>query len=46
MSENIGQGRTQWGEVGFEKAPLSLICYKNLINCAKEINCFRIPFAC
>ena len=26
---------------GIEPA-LSLICYKNFINCAKEINCFRI----
>ena len=26
--------------------PLSLICYKNFITCAKVINCFRILFAC
>ena len=24
----------------------SLICYKNFITCEKEINCFRILFAC
>jgi len=38
------QGRTQRG-VGLKK-PLSLIFYKNFITCAKEINCFRILFAC
>jgi len=26
--------------------PLSLICNKNFITCTKEINCFRILFAC
>jgi len=26
--------------------PLSLIFYENCITCAKEINCFRILFAC
>jgi len=28
------------------KSPLSLIFYKNFITCAKDINCFRILFAC
>jgi len=26
--------------------PLSLIFYENFITCAKEVNCFRILFAC
>ena len=26
--------------------PFSLIFYEKLITCAKEINCFRILFAC
>jgi len=34
------QGRTQGG-LGLTPV-LSLICYKNFITCAKEINCFRI----
>jgi len=33
-------------EIGVEILPLNLICYKNFITCAKEINCFRILFAC
>jgi len=41
------QGRTQ-GEVGgwLGFSPFSLTFYKNLIACAKKINCFRILFAC
>jgi len=41
------QGRTQgggWG-VGLKK-PLILIFYKNAITCTKEINYFRMLFAC
>jgi len=38
---NNGQGRTQWVILGLPP-PLSLMCYKNVITCAKEINCFRI----
>ena len=38
------QGRTQ-GELGL-KHPLRWIFYKNFVTCAKEINCFRILFAC
>ena len=33
--------RGRWGY-----SPLSLIFYENCITCAKEINCFRILFAC
>ena len=32
--------------VGGVNPPFSLICYKNFITCEKEINCFRILFAC
>jgi len=28
------------------KPPFSLIFYEKFITCAKEINCFRILFAC
>jgi len=34
------------GGIGVKPTPLSLIFYKNFITCAKEINCFRIHFAC
>ena len=40
-----GQRRTQ-GEGFGVKSPSSLVLYKNFITCAKEINCFRIHFAC
>ena len=34
-------------QVGVGLTPhFSLICYKNFITCEKEINCFRILFAC
>jgi len=39
------QGRTQGGLVGL-KTPLELDILQNFITCAKEINCFRILFAC
>ena len=39
------QSRAYARGVGVKK-PLSLIFYKNVITCAKEINCFRILFAC
>jgi len=40
------QGRTQGvGGVGV-KTPLELDILQNFITCAKEINCFRIVFAC
>jgi len=40
------QGRTQ-GELGLGlKPPLELDILQNFITCAKEINCFRILFAC
>jgi len=31
---------------GVAVTPLSLIVYKNIFVCAKDINCFRIHFAC
>jgi len=37
------QGRTQGVGV---KPPLKLDILQNFITCAKEINCFRIIFAC
>jgi len=48
LSENIrsDQGRTQGGVVVGVNPPFSLIFYKKFITCAKEINCFRILFAC
>ena len=39
------QGHTQVG-YWIKKKPLSFIFYKNFITCTKEINCFRIYFAC
>ena len=41
----VGQGRTQGRVLGLNSF-LNLIFYENFITCAKEINCFRIPFAC
>jgi len=38
------KGVRKWG-IGLKKT-LSLIFYKNFITCTKEINCFRIYFAC
>jgi len=39
------QGRTQGGGLGL-KPPLELDILQNFITCVKEINCFRILFAC
>jgi len=32
--------------VGGVNPPFSLTCYKKFITCEKDINCFRILFAC
>jgi len=40
------QGRTQGGVLGLNPPPLELDILQNFITCAKEINCFRILFAC
>jgi len=34
------------GGVGVKNPPFSLIFYEKFITCAKEIDCFRILFAC
>jgi len=34
------------GGVGVKPPPLELDILRKLITCAKEINCFRILFAC
>jgi len=34
------------GGFGVNNIPFTLICYKNFITCAKDINCLRILFAC
>jgi len=39
------QGRTQGGSLGLNP-PLILVFYNNFTTFAKEINCFRILFAC
>jgi len=39
------QGRMQGGG-GVKTPPLELDILQNFITCAKEINCFRILFAC
>jgi len=41
---NSNKGRTQGGSLGLN--PLNLIFYKNFITSTKQINYFRILFAC
>ena len=40
------KGVRKGGQLVWVNPPLSLIFYENFITCAKEINCFRILFAC
>ena len=44
--EGCAQGRMQGRGFGVKTPPWVLIFYKNFINCAKEIDCFHIIFAC
>jgi len=45
VAATAAQGHTQGGVLGV-KTPLSKIFCKIFITCAKEIKCFRTPFAC
>jgi len=46
ITDCTGSKGVRKGEVVGVNPPLSLMFYKNIITCIKDIDCFRIPFAC